>query len=105
MAVKFKLKPNPTFKAPVGLYQHGSDVPTDVLFEFKHRTLDGYDEWRKSIVGRANAEALMESVIGWELEDEFSLENFDLLLQSYGAAFGAILDAYVRELVQARRKN
>ena len=101
---KFKLEPAPTFKATVQIPVHGGDsVP--VVFEFKHRTRDELDAFYKPKKERTVEEQLMDMVVGWDLDDEFNAENVAKLAQNYLGAAGALVTAYVAELMQARTKN
>ncbi|RJG10914.1 hypothetical protein D3879_14630 [Pseudomonas cavernicola] len=104
MTSKFKLDVAPTFKATVNIPVHGGDT-VPVEFEFKHRTKDQVNEWLGSLTGRADVEVLQDVLAGWELDDVFNEESIGKLVQNYAGAGGAIVAAYVDELLQARRKN
>ena len=43
--------------------------------------------------------------LDWDLDDAFTVENVELLLQNYMGAALAIYRAYVDELVKAKAKN
>jgi hypothetical protein len=101
---KFQLKAAPTFQAKVGFPQAGGD-PVDVLLTFKHRTKDALDEFVKSRVGKTDAEAFLEMVEGWELDDEMTKENVELLTQNHMGVGLATFQKYIDELVQHRRGN
>lgn len=104
MAVKFKLQPNPTFKAKVAIPVHGGEA-VQVEFEFKHRTRDELSEYYKSAAERSDTEALLDILAGWELDDDFTAENVERLVQNHIGAAPAITARYVEELVQARKGN
>lgn len=104
MAVKFSLKAAPTFKKPVALPVHGDESVT-VTFEFKHRTRDALNAWLEEIQGKPDAEVLASCVVGWDLDDKCNDASFKLLTQNYAGTGSVITQAYVDEIVQARRKN
>lgn len=101
---KFALKAEPTFQAKVGFPVAGGE-PIDVLLTFKHRTKDALDEFVKSRADKTDAESFMDMVAGWELDDEFSKDNVDLLLQNYIGVGLATFQKYIDELVKHRRGN
>lgn len=104
MAVKFKLIAAPTFRAKVSVPVHGGEaVPLE--FEFKHRTRDEMAKWLEASAGRGDVDSLLDVLAGWELEDQFSRESVELLVQNYCGAAPAIVARYVEELIQARRGN
>jgi hypothetical protein len=101
----FKLKPNPTFRAKVGIPIPGGD-PELVEFEFRHRTLEGLQSWQKECdAGMTNRELFDSIVVGWGLTDEFNADNSALLLQNYPGSIIAISRAYIGELTNARLGN
>ena len=101
---KLTLVASPTFRAKVGIpVAGGESVPIE--FIFRHRTRDALDEFIKSRHDKSDPESFMEIVEGWELEDAFTRENVELLLQNYIGAALAVYRAYVEELVQAKLKN
>lgn len=100
---KLKLTAEPTFTAPVEIPVAGKD-PVKVSFTFKHRSKDEMTEWLKEKY-ESDEKAVMECAIGWELDDAFTAENVALLCQSYIAATGSILSAYIAEMRGARVKN
>lgn len=101
---KFSLAVKPTFKAKVGIKVHGGEA-VDVEFEFKHRTRDQLTEWLKGLDKRKDAEVLSDVLAGWALDDEFTPENIAILCQNFAGAPREIVDAYLGEISQARRKN
>lgn len=103
MAVKFKLQPEPTFKAKVDIPVHGGDAVA-VEFEFKHKTRDQVAELFKD-TKRSDVDTILEVLAGWELDDPFGKESVELLVQNYAGAASAIVARYVEELIQARRGN
>ncbi|RYE43969.1 MAG: hypothetical protein EOP24_26340 [Hyphomicrobiales bacterium] len=101
---KFALKAQPTFTAKVGFPQAGGEA-VDVLLTFKHRTKTGLDEFLASRADRTDVDSFMEMVVGWELADEFSKENIELLLENHIGVALATYKTYIDQLVQHRAKN
>lgn len=104
MTTKLKLAVAPTFKAKVDIPVHGGDT-VPVEFEFKHRTKDDLVKWLGEADGRKDQQSLEDCLAGWELDDPFTPESINLLIQNYAGAPLAIVQKYVDEIVQARRKN
>lgn len=101
---KFKIDPAPTFKAPVPIPIAGGD-PAMVEMEFKHRDKDELDAFIKSRTSKQDADSVMEMVVGWDFEDEFSEANVKRLVKKRIGAPLAIFTTYIDELVKARTKN
>lgn len=104
----FKLQPAPTFTVPVEIPRHGEE-PAKIKVTFKHKSREELAEFTER-AGQSNAEqdvALMREMIAdWEGPDmEFCDEAIQLLIQNYQGAVPALVQAYVGELMQARRKN
>ena len=102
-----RLKPNPTFKAPVEIRAAGGEV-FKVTFEFKHRTQDALAafiesaEWR----GMTDAKAIMAIASGWDgVDGEFGEDALRDLCQNYHGAASAIVKTYLSELTAARLGN
>lgn len=101
---KLALKAAPTFKASVGIPVAGGE-PVMVEFTFKHRTKTTLDEFTKSRADQTDTESFMAMVEGWDLEDAFTKESVDELLENYIGAALAVYRGYVNNLVQAKVKN
>lgn len=103
---KLSLTANPTFKTKVGIPVPGLGT-RDVEFTFKHRTRDQVKEWAESVKDseRTDGDGILDIAMGWELDDEFNVENANKLCQSYPGAASAIFFAYLEELRGARSKN
>lgn len=101
---KLKLKPDPTFKAKVGIPVAGGDVEM-VEFTFKHRSRDELDSFLQTSDQLRDAALIMAVASGWELADEFNAENVGLLVQNYISSPRAVFDVYLDELIKARAKN
>lgn len=112
----FTLQPNPTFKLDVTI-----PTPTGegkIKFEFKHKGRKALAEFIKNLVpaetaegaepeeGRKDSEVLLEIVAGWEgVDQKFSPEALDTLLDNYPSAAKAIFDAYIPALTEGAAKN
>ena len=101
---KLTLKADPTFQSKVSIPVAGGD-PVEVVFTFKHRTKSGLDEFIKSRAGVSDVDSFMDMVEGWELDDKFTKENVELLLENRIGTALATYRKYVDELVQAKLGN
>lgn len=101
---KFKLDVAPTFKAAVEVPVHGGESASVVL-EFKHRTKDDLTAWLAGAKERNDVDALTGCIVGWDLDEPFNPESVALLVQNYAGAAPVIVERYLVELIQARRKN
>jgi hypothetical protein len=101
---KFKLDPNPTFKAKVDIPVHGGST-APVEFVFKHVTKDRYVELFTAGNPMPDVELIMEICSGWDLDDPFTAESIEKLRQNYQAAPGAIVRKFVDEIGPARLGN
>jgi hypothetical protein len=99
---KLSLKANPTFTATVDIPVAGAEA-VPVLFTFKHRTRDELREWLGT--ERDDPTAVVDMAVGWDLVEPLNLETAEILVQNYNGAAREILDKYLDELTQARRKN
>lgn len=107
--MKLKLKADPTFQATVNIPIAGGK-PAPVVFTFKHRTRDEHDAFAKDWaseegVKRPYVDYVLAVAEGWDLDDPFTRENVDLLLQNYHRAGAAIVGAYTTELLLATSGN
>lgn len=100
---KLKLTAEPTFKTKVGIPVPGAK-PAEIEFTFRHKTRAEATAWIEQPAGE-DADALMQIVVGWELDDEFNRENMALLCDQYGGASREIVNVYLRELAGTRAKN
>ena len=94
----FLLQPKPTFQSKV------------VTFEFKHKGRKALKAFFESLndtdSGRTDSEALLELINNWFGVDEtFTPEALDTLLDNYPSAARAIFDAYNRDLFEGKQKN
>lgn len=98
------LQPNPQFKGTVDIPRAGEN-PATVEFTFIHRTKSALDEFIKTRFGVSDVESFMDMVSGWELKDEFNVENVTILLENYISAAQATYQAYIHLLVEGKEKN
>ena len=101
---KLKLNPDPTFKTKVGIPVPGGGRPL-VEFTFKHRTAEQLAKWGSEVQQATDAETLIDCVVGWDLDDEFTPQNVKLFCNNYPGAAYAIVTDYMAELRGHRAKN
>jgi len=100
----FKLKADPTFEAKVAFPVAGGKS-VDVLLTFKHRTKAELAKWIEGRAGRKDAESFLDMVEGWELDEPFSKETVEVLLENRIGVALATYQTYVDELTRHREKN
>lgn len=101
---KLSLTANPTFHATVAIPVAGGE-PVNVKFTFKHRTKKQLDEFIKSRAEVEDIDSFMSMVDGWDLEDAFTKENAESILENYIGTALAVYRAYIDELVKSKVKN
>ena len=101
---KLALKANPTFPATVAIPVAGSD-PVNVKFTFTHRTKSALDAFIGSRAEVSDIDSFMSMVEGWDLEDAFTKENAESVLENYIGSALVVYRAYIDELVKAKVKN
>ncbi len=107
-----KITPNPTFTTPVFLYVAGEAEPAEIKVAFKYLDREQLKVWQKKHGGSPVNEALEEIIHGWDgitFDDgnaaPYSADNLKKLLVAYHTAGDDITQAYLREVLGARRKN
>jgi len=103
----FKIKAKPTFVAPVSIPVPGGE-PETLMLVFRHKTRDEVGEYlqRTASTETKDVGPLMEIIEGWQdVDAEFSKDALQDLVQNYHGSVTAIMDAYVVELAEGRRKN
>ena len=103
----FKIKAKPTFVAPVPIPVPGGE-PEPLTLVFRHKTRDEMNEYlkRTAAIGTNDVGPLMEIIEGWQdVDAEFSKDALQELVQNHHGSVTAILDTYVVELAEGRRKN
>jgi len=101
---KLKLVANPTFRAKVGIPVAGA-VPVEIEFVFRHRTKTDLDAWISARTDKSDPDSFMEMVESWELDDPYTRENVETLLENYIGTALATYRVYIDQLVQAKLKN
>lgn len=102
----FKLQPKPTFKARVPITVPGETKPAEIEVEFKHMSLEQVRAFFEGLVGKQDADALGEIVVGWSgVDAAFDAEALATLLNNYPSTAAAMFETFRRELFEARRKN
>lgn len=105
---KFKLQPEPTFKAPVEIPVPGDGL-VKVNFTFKYRDRDAMKAFLAKVSDpesqMTDEELIEEMCAGWELTDPFERASIELLVKNYIRATSAIFDKYLDEHTKAREKN
>lgn len=105
---KISLALEPTFQAEVQIPVPGAK-PAPLKFNFKYRTQDELNDYRKGLAEQAasitDVELVMGVAEGWELEEPFNAENVKRLLQKYHAAATTIGETYIKQLMQAKLGN
>ncbi len=106
MSSKLKLTPNPTFRVLVSVPVPGG-AAEDVEIEFKARSRTEIVKFVQSMEGEYenDTELLMDCMVGWNIDAEFSAENVELLVENYPGVAGRIVTAYLDELAKARLGN
>ncbi len=115
----FKINPNPTFNAAVGLSIPGAQTAGAIDVTFKHKGRAALAEWVKKPSAQAveglslsDADYLGEVVSGWAgvkaddgSEVAYSPASLATLLENYPASGAEIFDAYLKALTEAKAKN
>jgi hypothetical protein len=104
----FVLQPKPTFKMDVM-------IPTvqgegKIKFEFKYMGRKAVKAFMDSLgdgeSAREDKDALLDVIEGWEgVDQKFSPEALEVLLDNYHGAAKAIFDAFIRGLFEGKQKN
>ena len=105
----FALQPKPTFTKEVVLNIPGGG---EGKFKgiFQHKPKDELQAFFDSITNtekpRADLDAVLDVLVGWEgVDQKFSKENVEILLENYVGAHIAILNAYSTGYFEAKEKN
>ena len=103
------LQPKPTFTKEVVLTVPGGGEGKFKAV-FQHKTKTELQAFFASISDEKNPrpdiESVMEILVGWEgVDQKFSKENVEILLENYFGAALAILNAYSLGYFEAKEKN
>lgn len=102
----FKLQPKPTFWTKVPIAIAGAAKPALIDIEFKHLGREALRDYIASLPDREDAESLAEIVMGWkEVDEEFSQESLNKLLNNYPGAALSMVKTFVAEALEAKTKN
>lgn len=102
----FKIDPDPTFQAEVGLTVPGQKEAAKVKLTFKYKTRSEAADFSDRLKDLTFKDACSEIVTGWDGVDvDFSPENLEKLIDNYVPSGGEVIGAYFRELGESRAKN
>lgn len=102
---KVSIKAKPTFNAEVSIPRPGSD-PLKIVAVFRHRTKKELASFLEQSRGCEDLDITMGMLDGWvDVEEEFSRDAVEGLLEDFYGAADAFAFAYVRELQKARSGN
>jgi hypothetical protein len=109
----FKLIASPTFSCPVRISVPGSDTPATLQVTYRHKTARQLTAWLMSSVDRTDDVSYLEEVIASisPLADAdgkpvpYSREALELLLDQFPASGPELVQAYRKQLADARAKN
>ena len=106
----FTINPTPTFKLDVTIPSPTGGGKVGVIF--KHKGRKALAEFVKSLTEegstRTDLDGLLEIIVGWDgVQEPFSKEALESLLDNYPAAAKAIYDVYFPAVSEgtAARKN
>ena len=94
----------PTFTLKVAIPVPGKKA-VDVEFTFKGRNREEFREYLDASTNKEDVDALMDTVTGWELENEFCREEVERMTLFYPAAARAIIQRYITEISGVRLGN
>ena len=97
MTTKFKLIPDPTFKATVSIPRPGLD-PAAVEFTSNHQPRAESGALTASRTTMDDASYVMSIASGWELKEKWTRDNVSTLLNNFHGAAKAIAASYIAEL-------
>lgn len=101
----FKLKANPTFWATVQVPRAGEE-PAALDVEYRNMRRDELAAFIEGAKGQKDDDLIPQIVAGWKNVDaDFSVAALKELLQAFPLAGGAIVESYLKELTEAKRKN
>lgn len=101
----FKIDPNPTFEVRVAGFVPGR--PTDGLFvSYRYQDADQFKTWLEGFADKTVEDLLVDVIHSWrDAPREFSREALQATAKTYPAFVPALIDAYRREIFEARTKN
>lgn len=105
-----KLNLDPSFTADVQVTVPGQTEPGTVKLTLKYMNRSNYLLFLDSLKEKKGKtvpqdQALLDFVLGWDLAEEFNLENVKIFLDNYPCAFHDIFQQYSQLLMNSRIKN
>ncbi|MFZ4538170.1 phage tail assembly chaperone [Propionivibrio sp.] len=102
----FKLEPNPTFWAEVGITVPGEKAPAKIEIEFKHMSVSEWEAYRAQTGEKPLPAVVTGLIVGWRNVDvPYSADALTRLLDRWPRAAIDLFESYSRELFEARTKN
>lgn len=101
---KLSFTTDPTFTSRVDIPVAGKR-PVPVEFTFIGRNRDEFRRYLDEVSAMDDADAVMLTISGWELEDPFGRETVEKLLLHYPGSARAITQRYINEVSGARLGN
>ena len=101
--VKLNLIASPTFSCAVNIPVAGAQ-PIAVQFTCKHRTRDEYKTFLEDLKDQEDVALVMSIASGWDLEDAFTQDNVETMVQNHMGSALAILEAYMAECSGAKHR-
>jgi hypothetical protein len=84
----------------------GESASRPIQIEFKWIGRDEIKNLFEDLSTRTDMDIVKDIVVGWKgVDAPFSIENLELLLNSYPSAALAIFEAFNKEMVEAKVKN
>ncbi len=97
---------NPTFKETIDITIPCQKETGKLTLNFKYRTRDEFIDFSDEMIGKEDADVVMEMAEGWEnIDGEFTREEIDTFLNNYPAAAAEIFNQYRQLLFESRIKN
>lgn len=110
--MSLRIVPSPTFRARVAFTVPG-EPDAAIEFSFRHKSPAALLAWHETFGAKSSAEALAEVIDKWlggvidEHGDEvpYTPENLALFLAAHAPRAEELLETYLREVYESRRKN
>lgn len=102
---KFKLQPEPTFKAKVKIPVPGEAREPEVEFTFRFRDRDELQALLDRAKDQDIVQTTMEMASAWDLSDKFDEDNVRLLDKTYLGSLGRVVETYWEQHTKALEKN
>lgn len=107
-----KIIPNPTFTTDADIHVAGAADPGTISVTFKYLNPEQLTAWQKKHGNKPINKALAEIIVDWSgpitetnAAVAYSVKALDKLIADYHTAGQDISQAFLRELLGARRKN